>query len=136
VALLALSGCGTSAPHLDGVWILRYEDKNLMVLILDKDGAHGTLARPAHMELSSEGAFSKISRDVAEHTGQVGAAGSDLSLKLDDGDELVLHVTKGGALEVRPAGGGVRLVCAMEICAGARRGATAGRDRVDEGRDG
>jgi hypothetical protein len=104
VALLALCGCGKSAPHADGVWILRYEGKNLMVLTLDKDGTHGTLARPAHMESSSEGTFSEISGKVAEHSGQVGAAGSDLSLKLDNGDELALHVTNGGGLEVRPAG--------------------------------
>ncbi len=104
LALLALCGCGKSAPHLDGVWILRYEGRNLMVLTLDKDGTHGTLTRPAHLESSSEGTFSKISGDVAEHRGQVGAAGSDLSLKLDNGEELALHVTNGGALEVRPAG--------------------------------
>jgi hypothetical protein len=75
-----------------------------MVLTLDKDGTHGTLATPAHMESSSEGTFSKISGDVAEHGGQVGATGSDLSLKLDNGEELALRVTNGGALEVRPAG--------------------------------
>ena len=104
LALLVLCGCGKIAPHLDGVWVLRYEGKNLMVLTLDKDGTHGTFAAPEHMEFSSEGTFSRISGDVVERSGQVGAAGSDLSLKLDNGEELALHATNGDALEVRPAG--------------------------------
>ena len=77
VSLLFLCGCAKSGPPVDGVWVLRYEGKNLMVLTLDQDGTHGTLAAPQHFEASSDAIFSKISGEVVEHRGQVHAVGKE-----------------------------------------------------------
>jgi len=103
VALLVLSGCANSGPPVGGVWVLRYEGKNLMVLTLDKDGMHGTLAAPQHFEVSSDAIFTKISDKAVEHSGQAHPVGKDLSFKSDDSNELLLHVNPDGGLEARPA---------------------------------
>jgi hypothetical protein len=103
LALLVLWGCGKAPPQVNGVWVLRSEGKNLMVLTLGQDGTHGTFAAPEHFEASSDGTFTKISGKVVEHNGQVRAAGPAWSSKLDHGDALVLHLNPAGGLEARPA---------------------------------
>lgn len=104
VGLLVLSGCGKSGPPVDGVWVLRYQSKNLMVLRLDKDGKHGTLTAPQHIESSGSSTFPIISGPVEDRHGLVRLENQDRMLKLDTDDELVLHVNTTGRLEVRRAG--------------------------------